>query len=83
MVDSTKGLTLVPELYYKELTKERKLKVIDFKSPHPAREVSMIYSRPYAKQRLITALGDEIKHSILPLLSTSKLKNKEMIIAKM
>jgi LysR family hydrogen peroxide-inducible transcriptional activator len=83
MVDSTKGLTLVPELYYKDLTKERKLKVIDFKSPYPVREVSMIYSRPYAKQRLITALGDEIKHSILPLLSTSKLKNKEMIIAKM
>jgi hypothetical protein len=43
----------------------------------------MIYSRPYAKQRLITALGIEIKQSILPLLSTSKLKNKEMIIAKM
>lgn len=83
MVDSTKGLTLIPEMYYKDLTKERKLKVIDFKSPYPVREVSLIYNRPYAKQRLINTLGNEIKQSILPLLSTSKLKNKEMIIAKM
>jgi LysR family hydrogen peroxide-inducible transcriptional activator len=63
--------------------KEKKAKVIDFKSPYPVREVSIIYNRPFAKLRLINALGKEIKQAILPILQTTKLKNKEMIIAKM
>jgi LysR family hydrogen peroxide-inducible transcriptional activator len=83
MVDNTDGLTLIPELYFMDLAKEKKAKVVDFNSPFPVREVSLIYNRPYAKLRLINALGEEIKHTILPILHTSKLKNKEMIIAKM
>jgi len=83
MVDSTNGLTLIPELYFKDLAKQKKSKVINFKSPYPVREVSLIYNRPYAKLRLIKALGEEIKQIILPILDTSTLKNKEMIIAKM
>jgi LysR family hydrogen peroxide-inducible transcriptional activator len=83
MVDNTDGLTLIPELYYKDLMKEKKAKVIDFKSPYPVREVSIIYNRPFAKLRLINALGKEIKQAVLPILQTTKLKNKEMIIAKM
>lgn len=83
MVDNTDGLTLIPELYFMDLAKEKKAKVVDFNSPYPVREVSLIYNRPYAKLRLINALGEEIKQTILPILNTSKLKNKEMIIAKM
>lgn len=83
MVDNTNGLTLIPELYYMDLAKEKKTKVIDFNSPYPVREVSLIYNRPYAKLRLINALADEVKQAILPILHTSRLKNKEMIIAKM
>jgi LysR family hydrogen peroxide-inducible transcriptional activator len=83
MVDITNGLTLIPELYVLDLSKEKQAKVIDFKTPYPVREVSLIYNRPYAKLRLINALGKEIKQTILPILHTSKLKNKEMIIAKM
>jgi LysR family hydrogen peroxide-inducible transcriptional activator len=83
MVDNTNGLTLIPELYYMDLAKEKKSKVMDFNSPFPVREVSLIYIRPYAKLRLINALAEEIKQTILPILHTSKLKNKEMIIAKM
>jgi LysR family hydrogen peroxide-inducible transcriptional activator len=83
MVDNTDGLTLIPELYHMDLAKEKKVKVIDFNSPYPVREVSLIYNRPYAKLRLINAFAEEIKQTILPILHTSKLKNKEMIIAKM
>ncbi len=83
MVDITNGLTLIPELYVLDLSKEKKGKVANFKTPYPVREVSLIYNRPYAKLRLINALGKEIKQTILPILHTSKLKNKEMIIAKM
>ena len=61
----------------------KKVKVADFNAPFPVREVSLIYNRPYAKLRLINALGQEVKQSVLPILQTSKLKNKEMIIAKM
>jgi LysR family hydrogen peroxide-inducible transcriptional activator len=83
MVDNTNGLTLIPELYVLDLSKEKKTKVADFKSPFPVREVSLIYNRPYAKLRLINALAQQIKQTVLPILQTSKLKNKEMIIAKM
>lgn len=83
MVDNTNGLTLIPELYYMDLAKEKRSKVIDFNSPFPVREVSLIYNRPYAKLRLINALAAEIKETVLPILHTSKLKNKDMIIAKM
>lgn len=83
MVDNTNGLTLIPELYVLDLSKEKKGKVADFKTPYPVREVSLIYNRPYAKLRLINALAEEIKQTVLPILQTSKLKNKEMVIAKM
>jgi LysR family hydrogen peroxide-inducible transcriptional activator len=83
MVDNTNGLTLIPELYVLDLSKEKKTKVADFKSPFPVREVSLIYNRPYAKLRLINALAKQIKQTVLPILQTTKLKNKEMIIAKM
>lgn len=82
LVDTLKGLTLIPELYVKDLSKAKKGKVLDFKSPYPVREISLIYHRPFAKLRLIQALAQEIKNTIQPLLETSKLKNKEMIIAE-
>jgi LysR family hydrogen peroxide-inducible transcriptional activator len=81
-VDKLNGLTLIPELYYMDLCIDKKTKITDFKLPAPVREVSIIYHRPYAKQRLISMLVTEIKELIIPLLKTSKLKNKDMIIAK-
>jgi LysR family transcriptional regulator, hydrogen peroxide-inducible genes activator len=81
LVDSMAGLTLIPELYYDDLPRERKINVTDFKPPYPVREISLVYHRPFAKLRLINALGNEIKSAIAPLLQTSKLKNKDMKIA--
>jgi LysR family transcriptional regulator, hydrogen peroxide-inducible genes activator len=83
MVDQLKGLTLIPELYYADLSKERKKNVRDFHSPYPVREISLVFHRPYAKQKLIRALSQEIKDIISPQVVTSTLKSREMKIAKM
>jgi LysR family hydrogen peroxide-inducible transcriptional activator len=82
IVDTLEGLTLIPELYFADLSKERKLLVKDFTAPFPVREISLVFYRPYAKLRLINAVAKEIKEVIVPVLQTSKLKNKEMLIAK-
>lgn len=80
MVDNFGGLTLVPELYVKQMTRERREKVIAFKAPHPVREVSLIYYRPYAKYRLTQLLSGEIRALVKPLLSTANIKNSEQVI---
>ena len=78
IVDNLNGLTLIPELYCKDLPAERQVKVRDFNPPYPVREVSLVYFRPYAKLRLISALSNEIRQLIKPTLQTSHLKNSEM-----
>lgn len=83
IVENLNGLTLIPELYYADLSMERKANVTDFNAPYPVREISLVFHRPYAKLRLIEALKNEIKQTIPPLLQTSKLKNNELLIAKM
>jgi LysR family transcriptional regulator, hydrogen peroxide-inducible genes activator len=82
MVDNLQGLTLIPELYLQDLSIDRKKSITDFNSPYPVREVSLIFNRPYAKIKLIEKLALEIKEMIRPILATSKLRNSEMIIAK-
>lgn len=81
-VDTLDGLTLIPELYFLDLSDEKKQKVIQFQSPIPVREVSVVFHRPYVKLRLVNCLIQEIKEKIIPLLATNFLKNNEMIIAK-
>lgn len=56
---------------------------MDFVSPYPVREISLVFYRPYAKLRLIESLKKEIIDHIKPILETNNLKNSEMTIAKM
>lgn len=83
IVDRMNGITLIPELYYHDLPHDRKRMVSDFVSPYPVREVSLVFYRPYAKQRLLEAVSNEIKRIIRPQLTSSKLRNSEMMIAGM
>lgn len=83
IVDEMKGMTLIPELYVMDLPETRKKRVKDFVAPHPVREISMIYNRPFAKLRTIKALSDEIRNQMKPLLQTAQLKNNQMSIAQM
>lgn len=82
MVDAFGGFTLIPELYYKTMPEERKKFVVDFKSPYPVREVSLIHYKPFAKSRLIDMLTREIKALMKGHLSTEKMKNSEQIILR-
>jgi len=82
MVDRFGGLTLIPELYYQDLPKEKKQKVHPFRSPVPVREVTLVYYRPFAKQRIITVLVDLIRKTIRPDLQTRKLKKADQVIAR-
>lgn len=83
MVDNFQGLTVIPELYFKDLNAEKKKNVNKFKPPFPVREVSLVFHRPFAKFRLIEAVAKEIKSKVLPALNAGKWNRKEMIVAKM
>ena len=82
MVDEFGGLTLIPELYYQSLPKERRDKVSFFEPPIPVREVCLVYYRPFAKQRIVTVLADFIRNIINETLMSKQYKNTELVIAK-
>ena len=82
MVDEFGGLTLIPELYYQSLPKERRDKVSFFEPPIPVREVCLVYYRPFAKQRIVTVLADFIRNIISETLMSKQYKNTELVIAK-
>jgi len=65
IVDHEGGFTLIPELATMDLGEDRLEQIRSFTSYVPLREVSVIYSRYYTKQKLIDLLADEIK-SVVP-----------------
>ena len=65
IVDVEGGFTLIPELALQYMSPEKKKQVRTIANTKPLREVSVIYSRHFTKQRLITLLCDEIK-SVVP-----------------
>lgn len=80
MVDEFGGLTLIPELYYQSLNQEKMKKVCFFQSPIPVREISMVFYKPFAKQRIIFALSNEIRALVTNKLITSHYKKNELTI---
>ena len=65
IVDVEGVFTLIPELALQYMSPEKKKQVRSIANTKPLREVSVIYSRHFTKQRLITLLCDEIK-SVVP-----------------
>lgn len=61
IVDVEGGFTLIPELAMQYMPEEKKKQVRTFAENKPLREVSVIYSRHYTKQRLISLLCEEIR----------------------
>ena len=80
LTDQFGGYTLIPELYYHQMAKERKLKTMPFKPPIPVREISLVAHRPYAKLRTINYLADKIKKLIEGHLSTTNYKARDLEI---
>jgi len=60
MVDQNNGATILPELALADLSDKQLDRVRYFKSPEPAREVSVVIQRNFLKRRLIEALKNEI-----------------------
>lgn len=80
LVDEFGGLTLIPELYYQTLQPSQKQKVCLFKSPIPVREISLVYFRPFAKNRIIEALTNDIKNIVNQKLISNNYSKNELII---
>ncbi|MDB5010229.1 MAG: DNA-binding transcriptional regulator OxyR [Mucilaginibacter sp.] len=79
MVDQNNGATILPELALADLTDKQLDKVRYFKSPEPAREVSIVIQRNFLKRRMIDALKTEILEFV-PKRMRSKKKKEVMEI---
>lgn len=64
MVDLNSGITILPELALRDLTKAQLKNIRYFKSPAPVREVSIVTYRYFVKYHLIEALKKEILANI-------------------
>lgn len=60
MVDENNGATILPEFALKDFTRSQLEKVRYFKSPQPAREISIVTNNGFTKKRLIETLKNEI-----------------------
>ena len=79
MVDQNNGATILPELALADLTDKQLDRVRYFKSPEPAREISIIVPNHFLKKRMIEALKNELME-LIPKRLKSK-KKKEVIKA--
>jgi LysR family hydrogen peroxide-inducible transcriptional activator len=79
MVDQNNGATILPELALAELNDKQLDKVRYFKSPEPAREVSIVIQKNFLKRRMIEALKNEILEFV-PKRMKSKKKKEVMEI---
>jgi LysR family transcriptional regulator, hydrogen peroxide-inducible genes activator len=79
MVDQNNGATILPELALTELSDKQLDKVRYFKTPEPAREVSIVIQKNFLKRRMIEALKNEILEFV-PKRMRSKKKKEVMEI---
>ena len=78
--DQMGGLTLVPELYYNNLSAKRKAKTQFFQKPIPVREISLLAIKPISKKRSMQKLAELIQKIVQPQLKTAKFKNRDLNI---
>ncbi len=74
------GYTLIPELFYNTLPKNKKDITKLFEKPIPVREISIVSYRPIVKQNTIRILAKFIQDLIEPHLSTSNYAKKDLEI---
>ena len=72
IIDREGGLTLIPELAKEGMSAKRVSNVKSFTNMKPLREVSLVYSRHFAKHKLINLLWREIREHIPPELQNEK-----------
>lgn len=79
MVDQSGGYTILPQMMISKLSLKDKKKVRQFEEPCPTREVSLIHSRIFLKEKILNALEKEIINNIPKEFLTYKKKAHEVI----
>jgi len=64
IIDQEGGITLIPELAKENMSEKRLKNVVAFTNIKPLREVSLVYSRHFAKHKLINLLWRDIRETI-------------------
>ena len=64
MVDREGGVTFIPQLAADDLPEARREQLKFVGRNHPVREVSLVYSRKFAKIGLIQKLEEEIRNNL-------------------
>lgn len=64
IIDREGGITLIPELAKESMSEKRRKNVVSFTNIKPLREVSLVYSRHFAKHKLINLLWRDIRDTI-------------------
>ena len=64
IVDNEGGFTLMPELALRDLSPKKGACVKSFQNINPIREVSLVYTRNFAKRRIIGFLKEQIQKSV-------------------
>ena len=75
MVDQNNGATILPELALADLSDKQLDKVRYFKSPQPAREVSIVIQKNFLKRRMIEALKNEVLDFVPKRMKSRKKKD--------
>jgi LysR family transcriptional regulator, hydrogen peroxide-inducible genes activator len=79
-VEKNQGITLLPELATLDMGAAKKQMLRYFKSPAPAREVSIVTLKSFVKIKLIEIFKDEILRCLPP--SVKKKKNQQLMEIK-
>lgn len=77
MVDTSGGITILPELSVLDFDTKQQKQIRYFKNPAPVREVSIVTYRHYIKKGLIDTLKNEVLAAIPPKM---KQNNKKEIV---
>lgn len=79
MVQKSGGYTLLPQLAADQLQGNSKKMLRPFQQPVPTREVSLVYSRSFLKEKIVTALEESIINSLPLELKNVKGKKIEIV----
>lgn len=71
IVESSGGITVIPELATLQFQERRLRQVRYFADPEPVREIGMVTYRNFVKEKLLDVLQEEICSAVLPLLHVS------------
>ncbi len=74
MVDTNFGMTIIPELATRHLSKSQQKRLRSFRAPVPVREISIVTHREFLKAKLIQCLSESIL-SVIP----DEMKNSKQL----